>query len=118
MVAAARADGVIDAAEHERIFAEAETLELDPAEKAEMFAILRTEADPSQIAALAGTEAQRAELYLVSAMVIGAQNSAERAYLDALAHRLGLDRGLRATLDAQVREAAELEEQMAGGPPA
>ncbi len=81
-----------------------------------MFAILRTEADPDGIARLAGSDAQRAELYLASAMVIGAQNSAERVYLDALAHRLGLDRGLRATLDAQVREAAELEEQMGGRP--
>lgn len=114
MVAAARADGQIDAQEHERIFGEAEKLDLTDAEKGEMFRVLKAEADPEGIARLATTDAQRAELYLASAMVIGAQNSSERAYLDALAHHLGLPRALRATLDQQVREAAELEEQAMG----
>jgi len=113
MVAAARADGQIDSREHERIFAEAEKLALDPAEKGEMFRILEAQADPAAIARLAATEAQKAELYLASAIVIGVQSASERVYLDALAHHLGLERGLRATLDQQVHDAAELEEQAA-----
>jgi uncharacterized membrane protein YebE (DUF533 family) len=108
MVAAARADGQLDAREHERIFEAAEKLDLSPAEKGEMFGILQTEPDPAMIAALASTEAQKAELYLASAMITGADTASERVYLAALAHHLGLAPGLRATLDAQVREAAEL----------
>jgi len=108
MVAAARADGALDAAERERIFAEAERLDLSAEDKGEIFAILDTPADPRAIAALAATEPQKAELYLASAMAMGASGSGrsgvERAWLDALAGALGLPTELRAKLDSQLRE--------------
>lgn len=106
MVAAGRADGALDAAERERIFAEAERLELSDEERGEIFALLDTPADPRAIAALAATEAQGAELYLASAMAMGTgQSASERAYLGALASALRLPPELRARLDAQLREA-------------
>jgi uncharacterized membrane protein YebE (DUF533 family) len=108
MMAAAHADGAMDATERERIFAEAERLQLDAGEKAEMFRILDTPADPEAIARLAATEAQKAELYAASALIIGKAGAAERAYLDALAGALDLPPGLRQRLDAELREASEL----------
>lgn len=105
MVAAARADGTLDPQERERIFAEAERMSLDAGDKAEMFRILETQADPEMIARLAVTDAQKAELYTASALIIGQAGAAERAYLEALAGALLLPEGLRSKLDAQVREA-------------
>lgn len=108
MVAAARADGALDNEERERIFAEAERLDLSAEEKGEVFGVLDTPPDPRAIAALAATEAQKAELYLASAMAMGEAHSAsERTYLGALAGALRLPPELRARLDAQLREAAE-----------
>jgi uncharacterized membrane protein YebE (DUF533 family) len=112
MIAAAKSDGILDEQERERIFGEAERLDLEAHEKGLVFEALRTEPDPQAIAASAQTEAQRAELYLASCMVIGAASSSERAYLDALAHHLGLAPGLRASLDQQAREAAEVTQKM------
>jgi len=106
MVAAARADGALDPDERERIFAEAERLDLDDDDKAEMFRILETPADPTMIASLAATDAQKAELYTVSAMITGGDSASERAYLAALAGALRLPAGLRARLDAEVQDAA------------
>jgi uncharacterized membrane protein YebE (DUF533 family) len=108
MMAAAHADGAMDATERERIFAEAERLQLDAGEKAEMFRILDTPADPEAIARLAATEAQKAELYTASALIIGQAGAAERAYLEALAGALDLPPGLRQRLDAELRAASEL----------
>lgn len=108
MMAAARADGTMDAAERERIFAEAERLNLDAGEKAEMFRILEVSADPQTVARLAETDAQKAELYTASALIIGEAGAAERAYLAALAGALDLPPGLVQRLEAQLREAAAL----------
>jgi uncharacterized membrane protein YebE (DUF533 family) len=108
MMAAARADGTMDDAERERIFAEAERLDLDAEGKAEMFRIIDTPADPEAVARLAETDAQKAELYTASALVIGEPGAAERAYLDALAGALDLPPGLKLRLDGELREAAAL----------
>lgn len=107
MVAAARSDGTLDSQEHQRIFAEAERLSLSADEKAEIFSVLETTPDPSAIARLAKTDAQKAELYLASAMVLGgADNASERVYLDVLSSALNLPGQLRMKLDAQLQEAA------------
>ncbi|MES2710626.1 MAG: DUF533 domain-containing protein [Pseudomonadota bacterium] len=115
MIAAARADGQLDAQERERIFAEAERLSLSEEERGEIFGVLDTEPDPAAIARLAATDAQKAELYLASAMATGgADTAAERAYLSALANALGLSPELRAQLDGQLREAAAVQKTMPG----
>jgi uncharacterized membrane protein YebE (DUF533 family) len=107
MVAAARADGTLDAQEHERIFAEAERLSLSDEEKGEIFRVLDTAPDPAAIARLAVTDAQKAEIYLASTLAMGrADTPSERAYLSALSAALRLPPELRAQLDGQAREAA------------
>lgn len=108
MAAAAHADGTLDPQERERIFTEAERMNLAAEDKAEIFRILNTQSDPEAIALLANTDAQRAELYTASGLIIGEAGAAERAYLDALAGALELPEGLRHRLDAQLREALAL----------
>ena len=99
MVGAAKADGHIDEAEQRRLFAEVERLGLDAQAKAYIFDLLREEIDLYDLATAATTAEQRAEIYLAARLAIDVDEPAERAYLDALAARLGLPAELRATLD-------------------
>jgi len=99
MVGAAKADGHIDAAEQRRLFAEVERLGLDAEAKAYIFDLLREDVDLYDLASAATTAEQRAEIYLAARLAIDVDEPAERAYLDALAERLGLPAELRATLD-------------------
>ncbi|MFC0384580.1 tellurite resistance TerB family protein [Muricoccus vinaceus] len=110
MVSAAKADGHMDNDERERIFGEVEKLGLDAEAKSFVFQAMDAPTDPVAIAALARTDAQKAELYMASRLVAEPDTAAERAYLDALAHRLGLAAGLRQSLDAQAAEAHQLVE--------
>jgi uncharacterized membrane protein YebE (DUF533 family) len=101
MVAAAKADGHIDAAEQRRLFAEVERLGLDAESKAYVFDLLRRDVDLDRLAKAVATPEQGAELYLATRLAIDADEPAERAFLDALAARLRLPAELRATLDAE-----------------
>ncbi|MFL1462830.1 tellurite resistance TerB family protein [Roseococcus sp. DSY-14] len=106
MIAAAKADGVLDGEERERIFAEVERLDLADDEKGFVFAAMREEADPRSIAALARDEGQKAQIYLASRLVAAPDSAAERAWLEALAHELKLPAGLKQVLDQQAKDAA------------
>jgi len=99
MVGAAKADGHIDATEQRRLFAEVERLGLDADAKAYIFDLLTHDVDLYDLARSATTPEQGAELYLAARLAIDPDEPAERAYLDALAARLGLPAELRATLD-------------------
>jgi len=99
MVGAAKADGHIDATEQRRLFAEVERLGLDADAKAYIFDLLTQEVDLYDLASAATTPEQRAEIYLAARLAIDPDELAERAYLDALASRLGLPPELRASLD-------------------
>lgn len=103
MIAAAKADGHIDAEEQRHLFSEVERMELDGEAKAFVFDALSRPVELAQLAdAVAGDE-QAAELYLASRLAIDPDHPAERAYLDALAVRLKLPAELRAHLDEQVK---------------
>lgn len=102
MVFAAKADGHIDATEQASIFEQADKLSLDPASKAAVFDLLRQPVDlPALVGAVKGVE-QASEVYLVSRLAIDVDHPAERAYLEALAHKLQLPAELVAHLDHQV----------------
>lgn len=94
MIAATKADGQIDAAEKEAIFAKLETLPLGPAEKAFVFDELASPLDINAVVARADSPEHAAEIYAASLVAITADTAAERAYLDALAHKLNLAPGL------------------------
>jgi uncharacterized membrane protein YebE (DUF533 family) len=99
MVGAAKADGHIDANEQRRLFAEVERLGLDADAKAYIFDLLTQDVDLYDLARSATTPEQGAEIYLAARLAIDPDEPAERAYLDALATRLGLPAELRAQLD-------------------
>ena len=101
MIAAAKADGHIDADEQRRIFERVGEFGLDAESKAFVFDALAAPVGVSDIAAFATTPEQAAELYLASRLAVEPDGPAELAYLEALAHRLKLPGDLVAHLDRQ-----------------
>lgn len=99
MVAAAKADGHIDATEQRRLFAEVERLGLDADAKAFVFDLLTHDIDVPSLARSVGSPEQGAEIYLAARLAIDADEAAERAFLDSLATELELPEQLRLDLD-------------------
>ncbi|MDQ1187109.1 tellurite resistance TerB family protein [Agrobacterium larrymoorei] len=105
MIAAAKADGHIDAAERAHIMEKVKISGLD--HEAEAF-IEKELADPLDIDALvaaAKTEEQKVEIYTASRLTIEPDSRAERGYLDLLAGRLGLPDALVEHIEATVSAA-------------
>ncbi|WP_373059467.1 tellurite resistance TerB family protein [Gemmatimonas sp.] len=105
MIGAAKADGHIDAVELKALFEQVEKLGLDAESKAFVFDALSQPVDLAAIAASARGIEQATELYLVSRVAIDVDHPGERAYLQALGHRLNLPAELIAHLDHQVEAA-------------
>jgi len=103
MIGAAKADGHIDAEEQKSLFEQVEKMGLDAESKAFVFDALTQPVDIAAIAASARGMEQATELYLVSRVAIDLDHPAERAYLQALGHRLNLPAELIAHLDHQVQ---------------
>ena len=101
MIGAAKADGHVDATEQKLLFERVDTLGLDAEAKAFIFDALAKPVDMAEIAAAAQSQEQAAELYLASRLAIDPDHVAEKAYLEALAHRLKLPTDLVAHLDRQ-----------------
>ena len=94
MIAAAKADGQIDADEKERIFKRLEAMPLSAEEKAFVFDELSSPLDINAVVARADTPEHAAEIYAASLVAMKPDTPAERTYLEALAHKLKLDPGL------------------------
>jgi uncharacterized membrane protein YebE (DUF533 family) len=106
MIAAAKADGHIDAQEQTRIFAEMDKLPLAADDKAFVMDELRAKLDIDAVAGAAETPEEAAEIYTASLLAIDVDNAAERGYLAMLAARLKLDDALVAHLQQTVAAAA------------
>jgi uncharacterized membrane protein YebE (DUF533 family) len=104
MAGAAMADGHIDATERETIFSHVDRLGLDAEAKGFVFDLLQRPPSFDDIAAGATTQEQAAEVYLAARLAIDPDHPAERAWLEALAHRLRLPAGLAAHLDGQAAQ--------------
>lgn len=107
MIAAAKADGHIDAQEQQRLFAELGKQELTQAQKALVMDELSKPLDMDAVVAGATTPERAAEIYCASLMAIDPDGPAERGYLAFLAGRLKLDPKLVEHLHASVEGAAE-----------
>jgi uncharacterized membrane protein YebE (DUF533 family) len=107
MIDAAKADGHVDTTEQARLFEQVEKLGLDAESKALVFDALSQPADLNALAAAATGIEQASEIYLVSRFAIDPDHPAEKAYLEALAHRLKLPAELVAHLDHQVEVGTE-----------
>ena len=107
MIAAAKADGHVDAQEQAAIFGQMDRLNLDADDKAFVIDELRKPLDVEAVAACARTPEEAAEIYAASLLAIDVDNPAERGYLSLLAARLKLDETLVAHLHATIEEATE-----------
>lgn len=114
MIAAAKADGHIDAQEQARIFAEMDKLPLAADDKAFVMDELRAKLDIEAVAGAAETPEEAAEIYTASLLAIDIDNAAERGYLAMLAARLKLDDALVGHLQQTVAAAAGKAAQPAG----
>ena len=106
MIAAAKADGRIDADEKEKIFSRLEGMSLSAEEKAWVFDELSSPLDINAVVARADTPEHAAEIYAASLVAITADTASERAYLDALASKLRLDPALVTEIHAAAGEKA------------
>lgn len=102
MVAAAKADGHIDAQEQQRLFAEIDRMALDAETKGAVFDLLSKPISVDAVAGAARNQEQGAELYLASRIAIDPDHPAEKAHLAALVSKLNLPADLVAHLDRQV----------------
>jgi uncharacterized membrane protein YebE (DUF533 family) len=105
MIAAAKSDGHIDAAEQEKIFAKLDEASLSAEEKAFLMDQFRKPLNIVELAASAKTPEQNAEIYTASVMAIQPDTATEITYLNNLATALKLDPGLRSNIDAVVKQA-------------
>ncbi|MBB3999940.1 tellurite resistance TerB family protein [Aureimonas pseudogalii] len=103
MIAAAKADGHIDAAEQERIFGKIDDLDLESDEKGLLMDEMRRPLSIDDLVAGVTSPEVGVEVYTASVLAIDADQPAERAYLDMLAARLNLP----AELVAEIRRTAD-----------
>ena len=101
MIAAAKADGHLDARERGLVEAELGRLEADPVMRRWLEDQLSRPLDPAEVARAASTPALGAEMYLASLLMADQTSFMERAYLDELAQQLRLPAGLKAELEVQ-----------------
>lgn len=104
MIAAANADGHIDAKEQAEIFDSVNKLALEASDKAVIFDALQNPPEISEIAGLANGLEQASEIYLVSRMAIDPDRPSEKAYLYDLAVMMNLPQELVAHLEHQISQ--------------
>ena len=107
MIAAAKADGHIDAEERGRIYQRLEEGGLQPEEVAFLQRELTEPVDIERIVAGARTKEEAVEVYAASLMAIRSDTPQERDYLAALADRLKLEPGLIAAIEKTVESVSE-----------
>ena len=103
MISAAKADGYIDQAEQKHIFEKLDATGLDTESKAYVMDQLRAPLDLEEIVRGAKQPEVATEVYAASLLAIDPDHPAEKAYLQMLAARLGLD----AQLVEQIHRTAE-----------
>ncbi|MCH1918153.1 tellurite resistance TerB family protein [Shewanella sp. A3A] len=104
MIAAAKADGHVDEQESEKIKQTLASLQANGEVQLLFVQELSKPLDVGEIAKLARTPEQAAEVYLASLLMTDGNNFMERAYLDELARQLQLAPDLVQQLTAQARQ--------------
>ncbi len=101
MIAAAKADGEIDAIEQKHLFDAVEKLSFSNDEKAAIFGMMSRNITVEEIASTVDHEEHKAEVYLAAYLAIEVDEQSERAFLNDLAIALELPKGLPAYLEQQ-----------------
>ena len=109
MIAAARADGRLDAQESQVIFRRIESLGMDPENQALLVAEMDRPVDMDAIVNSADSPEVAAEIYLASRLAIDVDTAAEKSYLAMLAARLNLPPELVTELNRQVETQTTLD---------
>ncbi len=107
MIAAAKADGAIDADEERRIFGRIDDLELDADEKGLLMEEIRRPLSVDELVRRASTREIAVEVFTASLLAIDPDHPAERAYLNLLAARLALPDDLVAEIHRTADEARD-----------
>ncbi|MBN6149471.1 tellurite resistance TerB family protein [Xanthomonas sp. AmX2] len=107
LVAAAKADGHIDARERELIEGEFTRLNGDSDVQHWLHAELEKPLDPAEVAQAATTPEMASEMYLASLLAADEQSFMERSYLDELARQLQIDDALKGHLQQQAAAARQ-----------
>lgn len=94
MISAAKADGYIDPAEQKHIFERLDSSALDTESKAYVMDQLRAPLDLDAVVKGASKPEIAVQVYAASLLAIDPDHPAEKAYLQMLAARLGLDEAL------------------------
>ena len=103
LIAAAKADGTIDAQEKQMISAEIGRHTDDPQLQQWLDAEVAKPLNAADFADYANDPALAAEIYLASVMLVDDQQDAERNYLDELAGQLHIDPQLQVHLEQQAK---------------
>jgi uncharacterized membrane protein YebE (DUF533 family) len=101
MVAAARSDGRLDVAERRALFDHIAKLEIEEAERAELFEEIERPVTLDDVVAAATSRERAVELYAASRLAIEPDSPSERGYLALLAARLDLDDALVASIERE-----------------
>ena len=107
MIAAARADGRLDAKESRTIFQRIESMGLDPEDQALLVAEMGHPVDMDAIVNSATSPEVAAEIYVASLLAIDVDTADEKSYLAMLAARLKLPPELVTELNRQVEAQTE-----------
>jgi len=106
MIAAARADGRLDAKESRTIYQRIESMGLNPEDQALLVAEMGHPVDMDAIVHSASSPEVAAEIYVASLLAIDVDTADEKSYLAMLAARLELPPELVAELNRQVEAQA------------
>jgi uncharacterized membrane protein YebE (DUF533 family) len=102
MIAAARADGVVDRAERQAIAAQLDAAGLSPAERDQVLADFDTPATIEQLSDGARDPILRAQLYAAAYAAAGEVSAEERAWLDRFALALKLQPAARKAIEERL----------------
>ena len=102
MIAAAKADGAIDAEERSRIAAQLDDAGLSPAARDMVLADFDKPLTPAALAKLASDPMLAAQLYAAAVVGAGEIAATERAWLDDFAKALKLDHAAAAAIEARL----------------
>jgi len=100
MIAAAKADGQIDAQETETILNQINSLDIPAEGKAFLFEEYGRPLDVQGLIEAVDSQEHAAEVYAASVMIVDPPSPPEQIYLDTLARELGMDAGLAGEIHA------------------
>ncbi|MGK0273402.1 MAG: uncharacterized membrane protein YebE (DUF533 family) [Cocleimonas sp.] len=101
MIAASKADGQIDAVEHNRLFDVIDKLDFSAEDKVIVFDAMGRDITAQEIADSVTLDQHKAEVYISAYLAIEVDDQQERAFLNNLAIALNLPKGFPAYLEQQ-----------------